>query len=462
MTVDMEGFEAAMARQRERSRAAVTGLSIHGGATVASRLQPTRFLGYDATTGRATVQAIIVEGDTAGSLTEGAEGALVLDETPFYAERGGQVGDAGVITGDGFRFEVTDTQPLGEAVAHIGRVTEGSVEVGDAVTATIDEDRRDAIRRHHTATHLLHAALRQVVGEHVKQAGSLVGPDRLRFDFSHHQAVERDALVEIEERVNAWILEDLPVNVEFMDLEEARDSGALALFGEKYGETVRTVRVGESSFELCGGIHCCRTGEIGSLRVLVESSVAAGTRRIEAVAGMAAVRHSRQADEALQALSRELNCPVDEIGERTEAQRRRIRELEREVEQARQMSAAINVPDLVAGAQDVAGARLVASVIAGADRETLKGLADEIVERLDSGVAVLGGDADGVALVAKVSQNLIARGAHAGNLVREVAQRAGGGGGGAPHFAQAGGGSPGRLAEAIAAAPQILAAQLGG
>ena len=469
MTVDMEGFEAAMAAQRERSRAAVTGLSIHGGSTIATKLAATEFSGYDTTSLRASVQAIVVEGELAESLADGAEGAVVLDRTPFYAERGGQLGDHGVISGEGFHFEVTDTQPIGEAVAHIGRLTEGAIAVGDAVTASVDEDRRDAVRRHHTATHLLHAALRQVVGGHVKQAGSLVGPDRLRFDFSHHQAVDHDALVAIEEHVNRWILEDLPVDVEFMDLDEARGAGAVALFDEKYGETVRTVRVGETSFELCGGIHCCRTGEIGSVRVLAESSVAAGTRRIEAVAGMAAVQHSRDADERLLALSQELNCPGDEIAERIGAQRERIKELEREVEQARQMSASISVPDLVASATEVGGAKLVTGVIEGGDREVLKGLADEIVEQLGSGVAVLGsgvavlgGDADGVALVAKVSKDLIGRGGHAGNLVREVAQLAGGGGGGAPHFAQAGGGDPSKLADAIAAAPEIVAAQLGG
>ncbi|MGM0492251.1 MAG: alanine--tRNA ligase [Armatimonadota bacterium] len=462
MTVDTEGFEAAMARQRERARAAVTGLAIHGGSTVAAELEPTEFLGYDAMTAPGKVQAIVVEGELVESLDEDGEGAIVLDETPFYAERGGQVGDAGAIRGDDFRFEVTDTQPLGEATAHVGRLVEGTVAVSDDVTATVDEDRRDAIRRHHTATHLLHAALRQVVGEHVKQAGSLVGPDRLRFDFSHHEAVDRDALLQIEEWVNRWILEDLPVSIEFMDLDEARDSGALALFDEKYGEAVRTVRVGETSFELCGGIHCCRTGEIGSLRVLAESSVAAGTRRIEAVAGMPAVKHSREADERLQALSQELNCPVDELTERIDAQRERIRELEREVEQARQMSASINVPDLIAEAEQVDGVTLVARVIDGADREMLKSLADEIVAKLDSGVAVLGSDADGVALVAKVSGDLIGRGAHAGNLISDVAQRAGGGGGGAPQFAQAGGGDPSKLSDAVSAAPDILSEQLGG
>ncbi|MGD9496636.1 MAG: alanine--tRNA ligase [Armatimonadota bacterium] len=463
LTVDQEGFDAAMARQRQRSRAAVVGLAAHGSGSAAARLEATEFVGYDATSARARVQAIVVEGELVEELAEGAEGALVLDRTPFYAERGGQVGDTGVIAGEQFSFEVADTQPLGEAVAHLGRVTRGAAQVGAQVTAVVDEGRRDAIRRHHTATHLLHAALRQVVGEHVRQAGSLVGPERLRFDFSHHEAVSHEELVHVEELANEWIMQDLPVSVEFMDLEEATQAGAIALFGEKYGERVRTVRVQGTSFELCGGVHCCRTGEIGSLRLLSESSVAAGTRRIEAVAGMAAVRHSRRADETLQALSQALNCPIEEVGERIEAQRRRIRELEREVEQARRMSASVNVPELLAGVEEVEGARLVARAIAGADREILKGLADEIVARLGSGVAVLGGDAGGkVALVAKASEDLIARGAHAGNLVRAVAERAGGGGGGAPAFAQAGGGDPAKLEAAIDAASQVLAEQLRG
>jgi len=463
LTVDQEGFDAAMAEQRERSRAAVVGLAVHGAASVAAKLDPTEFAGYDVTSARATVRAVVVEGEAADELSEGAEGALVLDVTPFYAERGGQVGDTGAIAGEGFSFEVTDTQPLGEAVAHLGRVTEGTVSVGAGVTATVDEERRDAIRRHHTATHLLHAALREVVGGHVKQAGSLVGPDRLRFDFSHHEAVSHDELVRVEEMVNRWIVEDLSVSVEFMDLEEAVGAGATALFGEKYGESVRTVRVAGTSFELCGGLHCCRTGEIGSLRILSESSVAAGTRRIEALAGLAAVRHGRAADELLHALSQALNCPVEETADRAEAQRRRIRDLEKEVEQARQMSASVNVPDLVAGAEEVAGVKLVAERIDGGDRDVLKGLADEIIDRLGSGVVVLAGDAGGkVALVAKVSDDLIGRGAHAGNLVGAVAEVAGGGGGGAPKFAQAGGGDVAKLDAAIRAAPATLLGQLEG
>ncbi len=438
MTVDQEGFDAAMARQRERSRGAAKGLALHR-AAVTWETPPTEFIGFETTAARVNALDIVAEGEFVSSLNVGDEGALVLEKTPFYAERGGQVGDTGEITGAGFHFEVTDTQQRGQHVLHIGRVTRGSIQVPVQVTATVDEDRRDATSRHHTATHLLHAALRQEIGAHVKQGGSLVGPDRLRFDFSHHHAVDHDALVRIEELVNRWILEDLPVHVEFMDLDEAQDAGAIALFDEKYGRIVRTVRVGDESFELCGGTHCHSTGEIGSFRILAESGVSAGMRRIEAVAGMAAVRHSRAADEVLRALSEELNCPVAEVTARIDALRRRIHELEREVEQARQMSASGKLKELVDGAVALEGSRLVTDVI-DADRETIKGLADQVIDELGSGAVVLAGTAGGkLSLVAKVSDDLIERQAHAGELIREVAAKAGGSGGGSAGFAQGGG-----------------------
>ncbi|MCD6360627.1 MAG: alanine--tRNA ligase, partial [Armatimonadetes bacterium] len=461
LTVDEAGFQQALAAQRERSRGGPQGLAMHRETSVAAQLEATTFTGYDETSARATITALIAGDELVERLDEGAEGIVVLDVSPFYAERGGQIGDTGVISGESSNFEVTDTRPFGEAIAHFGRVTAGSMNVGDVVTAGVDEQRRDDIRRHHTATHLLHAALRLVLGQHVKQAGSLVTPDRLRFDFSHHQAITPEQIDLIEDHVNRWILADLPVDIEEMEMEDALEGGAVALFGEKYGEWVRTVKVADVSFELCGGTHCARTGAIGSLRIISESSVAAGTRRIEAVAGMASVRHSRAADALLGELSQELNCSTDEIVGRVSALRRRIRQLEKDLEAARRMSASIDVPDLVAQAGEVGGVRLVAAVVPDVDREGLKNLADEIVERLGSGVTVLGAEVDGkVALVAKVSEDVIGRGAHAGNLVRAVAERAGGGGGGAPNFAQAGGGDPAKLGEAVEAAGEILAGQL--
>jgi len=462
LTVDEEGFEVALAAQKERSRGAMTGLSMHEASSVAATLEPTEFTGYEETSVRATVQAIVVDGELAQELAEGQRGTVVLDRTSFYAESGGQTGDTGVISSEGVAFEVDETRSLGVAVGHAGRVTRGAIRIGDDVTASINEDRRDDIRRHHTATHLLHAALRQELGEHVKQAGSLVTADRLRFDFSHHKAIEREELDRIETLVNQWILADLPVDIREMSMDEAAAGGAMALFGEKYGERVRTVNVAEVSFELCGGTHCSQTGAIGSMRIMSESSVAAGTRRIEAVVGMSAVEHSRAADEALRTLALEMNCPVDEIALRVQGQVERIRQLEKDVEAARRMSASVSAGDLAADAVAVGDTLLVAQMVEGVDRETLKNLADEIVDDLGSGVAVLGAEVDGkVALVAKVSDDLVGAGAHAGNLIKAVATAAGGGGGGAPGFAQAGGGDPSKLADAIAVADATLAEQIG-
>ena len=464
LTVDEDGFAAAMEAQRERSRATVSGLAAHGGTSLAAQLGATEFCGYDDTTSdEAKITGLVVGKEQVEELGEGAEGGVVLDVTPFYAEHGGQVGDCGTLQSDGASFEVTDTQPLGESVLHLGKLVRGRLRVGQQVTATVDRERRDSIRRHHTATHLLQAALRQELGEHIKQSGSLVAPDRLRFDFSHHEMIEPEALARIEDQVNRWIVSDLAVETGQTRLEDAIEGGAIALFGEKYGETVRTVRVGEDSFELCGGTHCHRTGEIGSLRILGESSIAAGTRRIEAVTGIAAVLHGRRADEMLAELSHQFNCPMGELAERVEAQQERIRQLEKNLEAAREARAEVSVPELVASACEVGPAKLVAAKVPGADRNMLKTLADEVVDRLSDGVVVLGGDGGGkVALVCKVDEQLIGEGAHAGELVRAVAERADGGGGGAPNFAQAGGGDVSKLDEALAAAPELLEGQLTG
>jgi len=409
LSVDEEGFVTAMAAQRERSRAAVNGLAVHGVASLAARLGPSEFCGYETTLTRAEIRALVVGHEQVEELSEGDEGAVVLSSSPFYAERGGQVGDTGVLEAGGGRpeagtdntsgeqawFQVTDTQPLGQSIVQLGRVVRGKLRVGQEVIASVDEDRRNDIRRHHTATHLLQAALRRELGEHVKQSGSMVGPDRMRFDFSHYEMVDTEALTRIEDQVNRWIMADLPVETEQMKLQAAMDAGAIALFGEKYGETVRTVCVEGISLELCGGTHCCRTGEIGSFRILGESSVAAGMRRMEGVAGTAAVHHGRVADETLVDLSHELNCPVQEIGERVQAQQTRIRKLEKDLAAAKQLNASVNVLELVASATQVGPAKLVVSRLAGADRDMLKALADEIVEQLSNGVAVLGGDAGG-------------------------------------------------------------------
>lgn len=484
LRVDTAGFEEAMAEQRARSSARATGLALHGSA-VAAELPSTEFVGYERMTAQARVVAILVDGQRAemvepaehpappGRITvrtpEGKKTidrpeqiSLILDRTPFYAEAGGQVGDRGTITWPGGRFVVQDTQPLGEAHAHLGAVVRGRLWLGQKVKASVDVDLRRNTMRHHTATHLLHAALRRVLGEHVSQSGSYVGPDRTRFDFTHHEALTPDQLRLVEDLVNRWVLSDRPVRKQVVPLQEALDRGAIALFGEKYGETVRLVEVQGVSMELCGGTHVGRTGQIGAFRIIGQESVAAGVRRIEAVAGLVAVERDRQREALLASLSHQLSAPAEELGERVAALQQRVKELQEEVRRARQMRAAANLDELVARARQVGPARLVAEVVPGVDRQMLAQLADEIAARLSDAAVVLATEVDGkVALVAKLSDSVVDNGGHAGELVRQVATICGGGGGGRPQFAQAGARDVSKLKEAIARVHEFLAAQLG-
>ncbi len=462
LTVDTEGFEREMEAQRRRSSAGAKGLALHADAELAASLPPTEFVGYQRQREHATVVALIVDGKKVERASHGQEVTVVLDRTPFYAEAGGQVGDTGTITWRGGRFEVRDTQFIGEARGHIGTIVRGSMFVGQQVTATVDIERRWHIRRHHTATHLLHAALRRVLGHHVSQAGSLLAPDRLRFDFTHHAALTDDQLERVEEMVNRWIVSDRLVRVSWVPLEEALQRGAIALFGEKYGEMVRLVEIPGVSAELCGGTHVARTGQIGAFRIIAQEAVAAGVRRIEAAAGLAALHYDRQRDALLRELSQRLNAAAEDLPQRVQALQEQIKQLEEEVRRAKQMRAATSVEELIAKAVQVGPAKLVAAVVQGVDREMLANLVDEIVARLPSAVAVLGTELDGkVALVCKAAKDLLDKGVHAGNLVRELAQLCGGGGGGRPQFAQAGGRNPEKLSEAIARAKDLLASQLG-
>jgi len=461
MTVDTEGFEQAMAQQRARSAAGARGLARHADAALAASLAATSFTGYDHLATDGEVVALVADGQRIEVAEAGRELSVILDGTPFYAESGGQVGDSGVLEWDGGRFEVVDTQPVGEAHAHVGKLLAGTLRVGDRVRAIVDGDKRHATMRHHTATHLMHAALRRVLGQHVSQSGSHVGPERTRFDFTHHEALTEEQVAEVEGLVNRWVLADLPVCKEQVPLQEALDRGAIALFGEKYGETVRLLEVPEVSRELCGGTHVSRTGEIGAFRILSQESVAAGVRRIEAVAGLVAVERDRARDRLLAELSRELRAPAEELVDRVAALQERIRQLQDEVKQARQMRAVADVDEIVARATRVGPAHLVAEVVAGVDRDMLSQLADEIAARLPEAAVVLGTEVDGkVALVAKLSDRLVQQGGHAGNLVKRVAEACGGGGGGRPQFAQAGARQPEKLAEAVALAAEVLAAQL--
>ena len=488
LSVDAEGFAAEMQAQRARSSAGAKGLALHDAVpTVGMRefggdLQSaTEFVGYDLLSADATVLRIVGAGDVGppeaagpgvilapdgsvvdGSASAGQEARAVLDRTPFYAQIGGQVGDSGELTWDGGRMVVSDTVYMGGARVHRGMIVEGTLKDGDRVTAHVDEDRRWDIMRHHTATHLLQSALRKVLGEHVSQAGSHVDENRTRFDFTHHEALTDEEIAAAEDFVNRWTLADLPVVPEEMGINEAIARGATALFGEKYGDTVRLVDIPGASMELCGGTHVNRTGTIGAFRIISQESVAAGIRRVEAVAGMVAVRRDRERERRVAALAHRFGVREEEIGERVAGLEERIKQLEGEVKAARQMRATADVGELVAGAEEIGPAKLVAKVVADVDREMLMALADEIAGRMADAVVLLGTVAEGkVALVCKVSDSLVGKGAHAGNLMKVVAGIVGGGGGGKPQFAQAGGRDPEKLGEAIAAGAGALKEQMG-
>ncbi|MFQ6097789.1 MAG: DHHA1 domain-containing protein, partial [Armatimonadota bacterium] len=360
--------------------------------------------------------------------------------------------------------QVETTYPWRQTTAiHRGVVRRGVLKVGATVTAEVDEARRLSIQRNHTATHLLHWALRQVLGEHALQSGSVVDPDRLRFDFAHYEAVSPEQLRDIETLVNDKILRNVPVRATTMPFDEAKKQGAIALFGEKYGDEVRVLQIGDFSKELCGGTHVSRTGDIGSVLIVHEGSVAAGTRRMEAVSGLAAAQRAQRDRALLTEVSRQLNCPPEEAPERVAAQRDAIRELQKQIERLQRGGAELDVAGLAASAEEVNGIRLVAAEVPVQRVEGLRSVVDAVVARLGKGVGVLGAVQDGrVLLVAKASKEAVAAGVHAGNLIREVARACGGGGGGKPEFAQAGGKQPDRLKEALAIAKEVLRSQVRG
>jgi len=461
LSIDRAGCEAAAAAHGRVSSAAARGLAGHGGAV---GLPETEFVGYDTTEAEAKTLALSRDGRRVESAEVGDRVDVALDRSPFYAERGGQVGDTGVIrTSGGATLEVGDViVGPGEVFLHRGKVVEGTVAVGDTVTATVDGSRRLDIMRHHTATHLLQAALRQTLGEHVTQQGSLVAPDRLRFDFTHHEAVSPEELAAIEDSVNRLILADIAVEAAIKPREQALAEGAIALFGDKYEDTVRVVQIGSASAELCGGTHCPSTGTIGALRIVSEGSAAANVRRIEAVCGMAAVHRARERDALLAEVAQAVGCRPEELPERVEGLRNQLAEARKAAQTS--AGAKVDVKGLLAAAQEIAGARLIVHRMDGAPSDALKTLADELVARGDGIVAIIAsvGDKGKVRIVGKADDGLVTRGAHAGNLVREVAKACGGGGGGKPGFAEAGGRDPDKLDQALALAAQVLAQQLGG
>ncbi len=451
LVVDTAGFELELDDQRQRGRAATKGRfrAVEGvGDAVAGA--HSRFIGYDdLETDTTTAHAEIVDG----------RARVVLAATPFYAESGGQVGDRGLLQGDGFRIEIDDTLKARGGIVHEGRLVDGELPAaGAAVHAAVDVVSRAAAARNHTATHLLHEALRRTLGDHVGQMGSLVSADRLRFDFSHFQGMEPEQLLQVEQIVNEQIRADLEIATFEEGLDQAKKLGARALFGEKYGDRVRVVKIAEFSLELCGGTHVRHTGQIGAFDLSIESGIAAGTRRIEALSGAGAERAARQHRQLLGEISQLLNVPAEGLPDQVRLLQDRTRELEKALADARRRAAGDSAADLTTGAIDIDGVRVVASRVQVDDIEALRSMADGIREGLTSGVGVLGADVAGkVSFIAVVTDDLIKnRGLRAGDVVKAVALIAGGSGGGKPHMAQAGGKDPGKIGEAIAAVPEII------
>ena len=454
LSIDQAGFDAAMEAQRGRARAASKfGADLRDTVKLTGK---TDFLGYDNLKSPATVTALIADGVQVQTLQSGQSGRVVLDKTPFYAESGGQVGDSGALVGTAARFAVSDTQKIGASFAHIGVVESGSIQVGDKLQAQVDGTRRSAIVRNHSATHLLHAALRQVLGKHVLQKGSLVAPDRLRFDFSHHQPLTAAELRSIEQLVNEQIRINAVADVQVMGFDAAVAAGAMALFGEKYEADVRVLRLGDFSMELCGGTHVSRAGDIGFFKIVGESGVAAGVRRIEALTGQDAYEWVLHTDQMLRDIAGLVRGSREEAEEKVRDLLERTRKLEKEVQQLKSRLATGQGGDLSAQAVVVDGIKVLAMQIEGADAKSLRDAVDQLKQKLGSSVVVLATvDGGKVVLVAGVSADLLGR-IKAGDIVGAVASQVGGRGGGRADFAQAGGTQPENLAAALAGVEALV------
>ncbi|MBP6965164.1 MAG: alanine--tRNA ligase [Armatimonadetes bacterium] len=469
IAVDVPGFDEAMDAQRRRAREGsdistdVFAGSLGALAEIEKAEPETEFVGYQAFESLSRIVGILRDGELVDSAQSGDKVDLVLDKTPFYAESGGQVSDVGTVSGDGGELAVEHAAKVGSLVIHSGSVTSGEIKSGEHATARIDARRRMATMRNHTATHLLHKALRTVLGDHVVQSGSLVEPGRLRFDFSHFQAVAPDELAEVEKIVNRAILDDLDLSISETTLEQAREDGAMALFGEKYGGVVRVVRIGDFSVELCGGTHVGRSSQIGLCRILSESSVGAGLRRIEAVTGEGALDHICERERLLASAAEMLKVSPAGVPEAVERMLESARSAERRVEELQKQAAASHAGGLASRAVDCGGVSFLAAKVETSDADQMSSMADRLAESMESAVIVLAGPSDGkVMFVAKVTPDLVKRGFHAGNLVREIAKVAGGGGGGRPDFAQAGGRDASKLDEALSRAEELVRGQAGG
>ncbi|EGH8785001.1 alanine--tRNA ligase [Salmonella enterica] len=456
--VDEAGFEAAMEEQRRRAREA-SGFGADYNAMIRVD-SASEFKGYDHLELNGKVTALFVDGKAVEAINAGQEAVVVLDQTPFYAESGGQVGDKGELKGAGFTFAVDDTQKYGQAIGHLGKLSAGALKVGDAVQADVDEARRARIRLNHSATHLMHAALRQVLGTHVAQKGSLVSDKVLRFDFSHNEAMKPSEIRQVEDLVNAQIRRNLPIETNIMDLDAAKAKGAMALFGEKYDERVRVLSMGDFSTELCGGTHASRTGDIGLFRIISESGTAAGIRRIEAVTGEGAMATVHAQSDRLNDIAHLLKGDSQNLGDKVRVVLERTRQLEKELQQLKDQAAAQESANLSSKAVDLNGVKLLVSELAGIEPKMLRTMVDDLKNQLGSTVIVLATVVEGkVSLIAGVSKDVTDR-VKAGELIGMVAQQVGGKGGGRPDMAQAGGTDAAALPAALASVQGWVSAKL--
>lgn len=459
LKVDMEGFNKAMAEQRKRARAASkfdVGVSVNTDDSLVSA-----FTGYDRLQQKTTIIALYQDGRNVKTLKQGDIGGVILLETPFYAQSGGQVGDKGELFTDDVFFEVEDTKKQGQSHIHLGVLRTGSLRVGDVVRASVDQTRRIDIMRNHSATHLLHSALRQILGEHVLQKGSLVADDRLRFDFSHNEPLSKQQIQEIERLVNAQILNNDETQVQVMSLDKAKASGAMSLFGEKYEDTVRVLHIGDNfSCELCGGTHVERAGDIGFFKIVSESGTASGVRRIEAVTGVGAFNWIENAEAKLQRMSELLKSDIDTVDSRLALQIDKTRKLEKELEQLKGKLASSAGSDMLSDAVVIEGIKIIAKTLDAADPKSLRDTVDQLKNKLGTAALILATVSDSkVSLVAGVTEDSTDR-IKAGDLVNFVAEQVGGRGGGRADMAQAGGNNPAELENALGKVPDWIREQL--
>ena len=465
-TIDEAGFQECMKQQKEKARKARKVTNYMGAdVTVYESIDPaitTEFVGYDSLTHDAPILAMTTENDVVQALTDGDVGTIIVGETPFYATMGGQVGDTGVITTEQGEFVVEDTVKLvGNKVGHIGRVTKGMFTVGDVVTLKVDENRRMATCKNHSATHLLQKALRIVLGNHVEQSGSYNDAERLRFDFSHFQAMTAEELAKVEAIVNEEIAANLPVVTEVLTIEEAKKTGAMALFGEKYGEKVRVVEMGDFSKEFCGGTHVKNTGVIGNFKIISENGVAAGVRRIEALTGAGVTKYYAELEARLNEAAKVVKATPATLVEKCEHLMAELKALQSENESLKSKAAKDALGDVMNQVVEVKGVKLLAASVPGVDMNGLRDLGDQLKDKLGDGVVVLASEVDGkVNLIAMATDGAQAKGAHAGNLIKGIAALVGGGGGGRPNMAQAGGKNPAGIPDAIAETAKVLEGQI--